>query len=94
MHLSHRHVPPYDATHRAAHAAPFPRQFVGGGLYVCASVVRTWYQRSCQRRALAELDDRMLRDIGVTRSQAQREAAKLFWRASEAQSTQWHLAAG
>jgi uncharacterized protein YjiS (DUF1127 family) len=84
MHLSYRHVPPYDASDRAAHAGPFPRQFAGRGLYVCAVVIRTWFQRSRQRRSLAELDDRMLRDIGVTRSQAEREAAKPFWCAGKA----------
>jgi uncharacterized protein YjiS (DUF1127 family) len=39
-----------------------------------------WYDRYLQRRALAELDDRMLRDIGLTRSQAEREIRKPFWR--------------
>ncbi len=32
-----------------------------------------------QRRDLAALDDAMLRDIGVTRSQALDEAARPFW---------------
>jgi uncharacterized protein YjiS (DUF1127 family) len=43
---------------------------------------RLWTLRSQQRRALGELverDDRMLRDIGVSREAAQREAAKPFW---------------
>jgi uncharacterized protein YjiS (DUF1127 family) len=43
---------------------------------------RLWAARSQQRRALGELverDDRMLRDIGVSRDAAQREAAKPFW---------------
>ncbi|WP_164513448.1 DUF1127 domain-containing protein [Thiosocius teredinicola] len=38
-----------------------------------------WFQRARQRRALAELDDRQLDDIGISREQAQREAAKRFW---------------
>ena len=38
------------------------------------------YQRVRQRRALAQLDRRLLRDIGVTPEQAEREAAKPFWR--------------
>lgn len=46
--------------------------------------VRMWLHRSRQRRALAELDDRMLRDIGVTHSQARREAARPFWSAGKA----------
>ena len=33
-----------------------------------------------QRRALEELDERMLHDIGISRAQAQTEAAKPFWR--------------
>ena len=32
-----------------------------------------------QRRALAELDDAQLRDIGITHEQAQAEASKPFW---------------
>lgn len=36
--------------------------------------------RSRQRRALAALDDRLLRDIGVTAYDATQEAGKPFWR--------------
>jgi uncharacterized protein YjiS (DUF1127 family) len=32
-----------------------------------------------ERQALRELDDRMLRDIGVSRSDANRESLKRFW---------------
>jgi uncharacterized protein YjiS (DUF1127 family) len=45
-------------------------------------VVRNWNARSRQRMALADLaeqDERMLRDIGVTRDEALREAGKAFW---------------
>jgi uncharacterized protein YjiS (DUF1127 family) len=35
--------------------------------------------RRRQRLALAELDDRLLADIGVSRTQARREASKPFW---------------
>jgi uncharacterized protein YjiS (DUF1127 family) len=49
--------------------------------------LRRWIARSRQRHALAELDDRLLRDIGVirerdigiSREQARREI-ELFWR--------------
>jgi uncharacterized protein YjiS (DUF1127 family) len=63
------------ATRSPAH----PRQFVGGEPFVRASVIWAWLQRSRQRSAIAELDDRMLCDIGVTRPQAEREAARPFW---------------
>ena len=36
--------------------------------------------RSRQREALSSLDDRLLDDIGVTRQQANVEAAKPFWK--------------
>ncbi len=32
-----------------------------------------------QRRELARLDDRMLRDIGLTRAQAEQETRRRFW---------------
>lgn len=41
--------------------------------------LRFWFARYKQRRALARLDDRLLRDIGVTRSQAHEESRKWFW---------------
>ena len=42
-------------------------------------MVKVWFQRARQRRQLAQLTDRELRDIGVTRVEAQAEAAKAFW---------------
>jgi uncharacterized protein YjiS (DUF1127 family) len=40
----------------------------------------TWSSRSRQRRALAGLDDAMLKDIGLSRADIEFEAAKPFWR--------------
>jgi uncharacterized protein YjiS (DUF1127 family) len=37
-------------------------------------------QRSRQRRAVAQLSDDLLRDIGLTREDIARESAKPFWR--------------
>ena len=42
--------------------------------------VGLWSQRIRQRRALSVLDDTMLRDIGLTRSDVEREIGKPFWR--------------
>lgn len=38
-----------------------------------------WLDRGRSRRALAMLDEHQLRDIGVTRVDAERESAKPFW---------------
>ncbi len=43
-------------------------------------VVGRWIERSRQRRALMWLDDLALADIGITRAEAAREAARPFWR--------------
>ena len=45
-------------------------------------LVATLYDRWMQRQNLAELDERMLRDIGISRADVDREAAKPFWRLS------------
>ena len=45
-----------------------------------AKIVSLWWRYARTRRALNRLDDRMLADIGITREQAKKEAAKPFWR--------------
>lgn len=42
-------------------------------------VVDRWQARSAQRRRLAVLEDRMLKDIGLSRADADRESRKWFW---------------
>jgi uncharacterized protein YjiS (DUF1127 family) len=42
-------------------------------------LVHGWLQRSQQRRNLRELDDRALRDIGLSRAEVNLEADKPFW---------------
>ena len=41
----------------------------------------TWQRRHKDRMHLLSLDERMLRDIGVTLVDVDREASKPFWRA-------------
>lgn len=41
--------------------------------------IRIWFERSRQRRALLRLDSYMLKDIGISRCDAEREAAKWFF---------------
>jgi uncharacterized protein YjiS (DUF1127 family) len=40
-----------------------------------------WMERARQRQTLASLPDHMLKDIGVNRIDAHREAGKVFWKA-------------
>jgi len=43
-------------------------------------LLRRWRERAYSRRQLCELDDHILRDIGLTRDEVLREAARRFWR--------------
>ena len=58
---------------RAAHSAgtAAPRLF---------GALREWRRRSKGRAQLASLDDRMLKDIGISRADADVLANKPFWR--------------
>lgn len=38
-----------------------------------------WYDRHRQRLDLAEIDDHLLRDLGLTPEDVRRECAKSFW---------------
>ncbi len=48
-------------------------------LAVLWAIVRRWHARITQRGHLAQLDARLLDDIGVTSEQAQAEIGKPFW---------------
>jgi uncharacterized protein YjiS (DUF1127 family) len=41
--------------------------------------IRRWLELARQRRQLAALSDSMLRDLGLTRADAEHEAARPFW---------------
>ena len=43
--------------------------------------VLDWQERARQRHRLGEMDDHLLRDIGLSRADLEHEAAKPFWRA-------------
>ncbi len=62
-------------THRSG-----PRS-VFSGLEFATDLLLTWLDRYAQRRQLARLDSRMLKDIGVSRVDAVEEARKPFWKA-------------
>ncbi|MER9868716.1 DUF1127 domain-containing protein [Mesorhizobium sp. M0136] len=42
-------------------------------------LLKRWYDRHLQRLDLAEIDDHLLRDLGLTPEDVRRECAKSFW---------------
>ncbi|MCB1772923.1 MAG: DUF1127 domain-containing protein [Gammaproteobacteria bacterium] len=61
-------------------AARVPRWMAMGQGRRIVQLLACWLERYRQRRALARLDEHLLRDIGVTADQAAVEVAKPFWR--------------
>ena len=57
-------------------AAPFARVWHG-----IAHVMQSW----AARQDLCQLDDRMLKDLGISRAQAEFEASRSMWQAP------WHI---
>jgi uncharacterized protein YjiS (DUF1127 family) len=55
---------------------PSPRRL----LPTLLSRFRDWRERARGRHLLQQLDDRMLRDVGLTRSDVERECNKHFWK--------------
>jgi uncharacterized protein YjiS (DUF1127 family) len=45
------------------------------------ALLRLWWRRARTRRALRELDDRLLADIGRSEAERRCECAKRFWQA-------------
>jgi uncharacterized protein YjiS (DUF1127 family) len=65
---------------------PVPRSAPIGGPHPLANVVldawalaAQWHARAAERRALAQLSDSQLQDVGITRAEADGEAGKWFW---------------
>lgn len=50
-----------------------------GRLMHLQSLLGRWRQRALDRQHLSELDDRVLADMGLTRTDVDREAVKPFW---------------
>ncbi len=66
--------------------APTPRSRgrdhrAGVRLRHALDTLRLWRERARGRQQLRTFDDHLLRDIGITRLQAEAEADKPFWRA-------------
>lgn len=64
-----------DPRNRAVQPAWILRTAAAG---VLLSLLR-WHELARQRRQLLAMDDRMLRDIGITRADAHHEGRRRFW---------------
>jgi uncharacterized protein YjiS (DUF1127 family) len=51
-----------------------------GGLPAIVERLLRWHDRARQRHALLSLSEEMLGDIGISRTEALKEACKAFWR--------------
>ncbi|MGH6893161.1 MAG: DUF1127 domain-containing protein, partial [Dongiaceae bacterium] len=76
--------PPAGAVAQAA-GAPFRLlSNIGSAIVFCLtepiSIVLIWLDRYRQRRTLHGLSDHMLKDMGVSRADVEREVSKQFWR--------------
>ena len=73
-----------DMSAYAPPAARASRRERGLQKFAAGAVTRLlhWHELARQRRTLLALDDRMLKDIGVTRAEAECEARRSFWRDS------------
>lgn len=65
----------------AASPAPLGRGGVGRFFTGLANRLAEWHERSQQRTHLAGMNERMLKDIGVSSVDALRESSKPFWKA-------------
>ena len=62
------------------HRAPVTASLAAAPFAAASRLVETWRRRARDRRELAKLDHRALRDLGLSASQVQFEANKPFWR--------------
>lgn len=53
---------------------------IDGRLDAMVNTLLTWQRRHKDRMHLMSLDDRLLRDIGISYADVDREASKPFWR--------------
>ncbi|RUX23549.1 DUF1127 domain-containing protein [Mesorhizobium sp. M7A.F.Ca.US.011.01.1.1] len=68
------------AARTAFPAAPLPsRRSFPLVTWLRSRLLARWYDRHLQRLDLAEIDDHLLRDLGLTRQDVRRECAKSFW---------------
>jgi uncharacterized protein YjiS (DUF1127 family) len=61
------------------HTIHAPSARSGGFSFDVFGMLLTWIERREQRHALALLDDRLLKDVGLSRASVDDEISKPFW---------------
>lgn len=61
-------------------AIPAFWRWIGRSVFHILGLPGRWIERSRSRAEMGQLDDRMLRDIGLSRLDVARELRKPFWR--------------
>jgi uncharacterized protein YjiS (DUF1127 family) len=70
----------YNSEHGSIRPTTGERLSFSGMLVRLAETIAVGLERRRQRLALARLDDRMLRDIGLTSADVEGEVTKPFWK--------------
>jgi len=71
---------PWQGSVPAVDAAPAPRQGFAAFMERLSDLFLAWEERIMQRRTLMQLDEHQLKDIGLSRSLAEEEWRKPFWK--------------
>lgn len=53
---------------------------IDSGLLAALDVSLAWHQRMADRHSLRAMDERLLKDIGLSQADVEHEATKPFWR--------------
>jgi uncharacterized protein YjiS (DUF1127 family) len=80
MHTISRRLTAFEATVGRTGAEYF-RDLVRAAASRTFGTLLLWQRRANERHALAHLDDRILRDLGLNRAEIAWESRKPFWRA-------------
>ena len=74
------HPSEFNNSNQSERRWPVVQDGVMSVLRAAANAVYRWTQRARQRKHLAQLDDRLLKDVGITPLAAAEEAKKPFWK--------------
>jgi len=69
------------ATGQFVHGVQGLLKAIDSGLMTALDVSLAWHQRIADRHSLRAMDERLLKDIGLSRADVEGEATKPFWRA-------------